>query len=278
MSDTKPAPSKNPLAQGLLEMAGQSNVITIRKPFVSFTGSLEAAMLLDQLLYWTSRSVMGGWIAKSDADFQEELSLTRYGVRSARDTLLQMGIVEIDLRKFNGFPTQHYRLDMDKLSHQWAAFVLRLSEIEQTDCPKTDTPLSENGQSLTETTYRDSLVVVNAGMAEISKGYEQEFGALTPMIADAIRDAIDTYPPEWIPEAMEIAVKGNHRSWKYVEGILKNCKAKNIRPALNKLEGTNENNRTVNPKRTKQPQPAKPNTGQYTDADRAAAAAINAAV
>jgi len=45
--------------------------------------------------------------------------------------------------------------------------------------------------------------------AAIYQKYEREFGALTPMIADAIEDACKTYPAEWVPEAMEIAVKAN---------------------------------------------------------------------
>lgn len=118
----------------------------------------------------------------------------------------------------------------------------------------------------------DLIVVVNADFGEICKAYEQEFGALTPMIADAIRDAENTYPPDWIPEAMAIAVKNNARNWKYVEAVLKNCKARNMRPSLNAKERKNATNtRTGNPRRTGQEQAS----AVYTDADRAAAAAIN---
>lgn len=249
---SKPAP-KNPLAASLLQMAGQTNVITVRRPFVAFTGTLEAAMLLDQLLYWTSRSVMGGWVAKSDAEFQEELCLTRYSVRTARDRLIKMGIIETDVRRFNNFPTQHYHVRMDNLLAKWSEFVSRLSEIEQTDCAKSDSRLSEIEQTLTETTYRDSVVVVNSGLAEISTAYEKEFGALTPLIADAIQDDVDTYSAEWVAEAMEIAVLANKRSWKYVQGILKQCKAKNVRPSLNKRE-----NESQQPAAAKKPARTKP--------------------
>ncbi|HSH01879.1 MAG TPA: DnaD domain protein [Anaerolineae bacterium] len=50
--------------------------------------------------------------------------------------------------------------------------------------------------------------------------YEQNIGALTPMIADELRDAEQTYPVRWIEEAIEIAVKNNVRKWRYVVGIL----------------------------------------------------------
>jgi DNA replication protein len=56
------------------------------------------------------------------------------------------------------------------------------------------------------------------------KLYEQNIGPLTPLIADALKDAEQTYKPEWVAEALEIAVKNNKRNWKYVEAILRRWK------------------------------------------------------
>lgn len=50
--------------------------------------------------------------------------------------------------------------------------------------------------------------------------YEQNIGPLTPMIADELRDAEQTYPPRWIEEAIEIAIKSNARKWRYVVAVL----------------------------------------------------------
>jgi DnaD/phage-associated family protein len=58
----------------------------------------------------------------------------------------------------------------------------------------------------------------------IFKLYEGNIGPLTPMIADALKDAEATYSEDWIAEALEIAVKSNKRSWKYVEAILRRWK------------------------------------------------------
>jgi len=58
----------------------------------------------------------------------------------------------------------------------------------------------------------------------IFKLYEENIGPLTPLIADALKDAEETYPPEQVAEALEIAVKMNKRSWKYVEAILRRWK------------------------------------------------------
>ena len=58
----------------------------------------------------------------------------------------------------------------------------------------------------------------------IFKVYEENIGPLTPLIADALKDAEENYPPEWIVDAIELAVKNNKRSWKYSEAILKRWK------------------------------------------------------
>ena len=51
--------------------------------------------------------------------------------------------------------------------------------------------------------------------------YEENIGPLTPLIADMLRDAEQTYRMEWIEEAIRIAVKNNVRRWKYVQTILR---------------------------------------------------------
>ena len=50
--------------------------------------------------------------------------------------------------------------------------------------------------------------------------YEQNIGPLTPIIADTLRAAMETYRPEWIEEAIQIAVEKNVRNWRYIEAIL----------------------------------------------------------
>ncbi|MFQ5434291.1 MAG: DnaD domain-containing protein [Anaerolineae bacterium] len=50
--------------------------------------------------------------------------------------------------------------------------------------------------------------------------YEQNIGPLTPMIADELRDAEQTYPARWIEEAIQQAVASNVRKWRYILAIL----------------------------------------------------------
>ena len=50
--------------------------------------------------------------------------------------------------------------------------------------------------------------------------YEANIGPLTPMIADALRDAEKTYQADWIEDAFRIAVERNKRNWRYIDAIL----------------------------------------------------------
>lgn len=54
--------------------------------------------------------------------------------------------------------------------------------------------------------------------------YESNIGPLTPLLADALRDAEAAYGPEWVAEAIRIAAERNVRNWRYIQGILKRWK------------------------------------------------------
>jgi DNA replication protein len=77
--------------------------------------------------------------------------------------------------------------------------------------------------------WRESGKIMSAPVVErpnVFKLYEENIGPLTPMIADMLKDAEETYSQEWVAEALEIAVKNNVRNWKYVEAILKRWREK----------------------------------------------------
>jgi len=77
--------------------------------------------------------------------------------------------------------------------------------------------------------WRESGKIMSTPVVErpnVFKLYEENIGPLTPMIADRLKDAEETYSDEWIAEALETAVTRNIRNWKYVEAILKRWKEK----------------------------------------------------
>jgi len=54
--------------------------------------------------------------------------------------------------------------------------------------------------------------------------YEQYIGPLTPMIADALKDAEREYPAGWTSDAIRIAVEANGRSWRFIQAVLERWK------------------------------------------------------
>jgi DnaD/phage-associated family protein len=50
--------------------------------------------------------------------------------------------------------------------------------------------------------------------------YEQNIGALTPMIRDELLAASHDFPAGWLEEAIRLAVTGNKRNWRYIRAIL----------------------------------------------------------
>ncbi len=57
--------------------------------------------------------------------------------------------------------------------------------------------------------------------SNIFKLYEENVGLLTPLIADQLKDAEETYSWSWIQQAFKIAVNGNKRNWRYIEATLR---------------------------------------------------------
>jgi DNA replication protein len=80
---------------------------------------------------------------------------------------------------------------------------------------------SENGQWNPKTGVAAAAPVERPN---IFKLYEENIGPLTPLIADALKDAEELYSAEWIADAIELAVTNNKRNWKYSEAILKRWK------------------------------------------------------
>lgn len=101
----------------LAQFSGQGNTLTIPVPYVKLTGSIEGGLLLNQIVYWSDRTKMQeGWFAKSYDEWEAEIFLTRRTVSRLVGILRRIG-VETKIRRFNGSPTLHYRLDRQKFEN-----------------------------------------------------------------------------------------------------------------------------------------------------------------
>ena len=88
--------------------------IAFHRCFVTLTGSVTAALMLSQALYWQRRCKdPEGWWYKSRDDWAEETGLSRYEQEGARKQLRKLGVVQEHLR---GVPaTIWYRVNKERL-------------------------------------------------------------------------------------------------------------------------------------------------------------------
>lgn len=76
--------------------------------------------------------------------------------------------------------------------------------------------------------------------------YEENIGPLTPLIADALKDAEEMYSDAWIADAIELAVKNNKRHWKYCEAVLKRWKEEGTHGQKDKRDALKGSERYTN--------------------------------
>ena len=70
-----------------------------------------------------------------------------------------------------------------------------------------------------QTGQPETPIEVGAEAPNIFRLYEENFGPLSPLIAETLGEAEDTYPGAWIEEAMRIAVEKNTPNWPYLNAI-----------------------------------------------------------
>jgi hypothetical protein len=143
-------------------IGGRQNILVLPRIFVDLTGDINSALLLSQLLYWSDRTPdRDGWIYKTHKDWQSELGLNRYFLDKAKARLSQLGVIEVKVKKANGSPTMHFRVNQATLSKTLNT-LLQSAEPEpgKSDCQSLangkdrawQNEMPDFGKSLTETT------------------------------------------------------------------------------------------------------------------------------
>jgi DnaD/phage-associated family protein len=96
---------------------------------------------------------------------------------------------------------------------------------------RTENRLTEAENRLTETEAETEVRPLVFSM------YEHEIGIISPMVADALKQAEKDYPLEWFIDAFKESVNHNARSWKYVEAILKRWKTQGRKEIVENKNG-----------------------------------------
>lgn len=131
----------------ITQFSGQNNVIPIPVVYIEITDDYPSAALLNQMIYWSDRtSRKDGYFYKSYNEWYEELHLTEYQVRRTTKKLKSFGFVDTALKKANGAPTLHYKVDTKEVS-EWI-----LKKLKNGNLRNSRMDSEETQESLTEIT------------------------------------------------------------------------------------------------------------------------------
>ena len=88
--------------------------VAFQRSFVYFTGSVNAALMLSQVVYWSTRTTLPDrWFYKTQGHWERETGLTRREQDGARRTLVGLGVVKEEKR---GVPARlHFQLQEEVL-------------------------------------------------------------------------------------------------------------------------------------------------------------------
>lgn len=96
--------------------SGQQNVLTIPRPYLEITDDVTAALVLNQMIYYSSITKRkDGFFYKSYKEWEEETTLTQFQIKRITDKLKKMGFVETKLKKASGSPTIHYKVSIESI-------------------------------------------------------------------------------------------------------------------------------------------------------------------
>ncbi|KOR12029.1 replication protein [Staphylococcus carnosus] len=144
----------------ITQFSGQNNIIPIPVIYLKITEDYPTAALLNQLIYWSDRTNRkDGYFYKSYKEWEEEIHLSKYQVMRSIKKLKNMGIVETALKKANGAPTVHYKVDSEVTSQWIVKFLNNGKSTNLTmDSEETQQTLTEvTTETTTETTNNNIL-------------------------------------------------------------------------------------------------------------------------
>ena len=199
-----------------------------------------------------------GWVDGNRRKVWDEISLTewatalntnrRYALKILAGLVEKRVLIRKDLGKGRGYlyttNTRVAQWDRSCLGEQGVSILTTVVVSKQTtqgvsertpgEVPKQATVpvtnprlLKKDKENIKENNSSSKEILVTPDeIAEIATLYQEEIGQITSMVGAALNDAVQQYPANNIKDAIKEAALRNKRSWKYIEAILENWKAK----------------------------------------------------
>ena len=128
--------------------SGTERHITVPRVYLELLGDFNTAAFLNQLIFWSDKTRRSdGYFYKTYIEWNEELLLSEYQVRRSAKTLKEKGFIDTKLKRANGSPTLHYKVNMDKLSE---SILKKLKNRNSTNL-RNDTEVSSDSLTVDDT-------------------------------------------------------------------------------------------------------------------------------
>lgn len=162
------------------------DTIDVKTIYIDMAGDIAAGILLSQIVYWYLPSKDGKskitvikegkeWIAKARYEWWDECRITPKQVDRAIGDLVELGILETKVFKFDNSPTKHIRIVKDTFVQLWNALTLDpminpfLPKREEPNYPKVEIEIPPTVKTLTETT--SEITEENKNIASLSDAH-----------------------------------------------------------------------------------------------------------
>ncbi|AYU54654.1 DnaD domain protein [Staphylococcus debuckii] len=171
--------------------SGRENIIPIPVVYIELLGDYHIAAFLNQLIYWSDKTKRkDGYFYKSYKEWKEELFLSRYQIDKSIDKLKEIGLIKTSLKKANGAPTLHYKVDMDRLT-EWICEKLTNGNAKnsQMELSKTDKSLTEITTEITTDSVSESFQYISNHLEIIQSPLKIQ--EIEELIKDLGNEALD---------------------------------------------------------------------------------------
>lgn len=213
----------------------------VRLAYVDITEDLVSGILLGQIVYWFMPDDQGKsklriskhgemWLAKGREDWYEEIRITPKQYDRAIKILVDKEFVEVQRFKFNGAPTIHIKLNIEKVN-QRVKSILTFGEngnspLGKMEFDQTVTSLTEITSKITSETTLNNHSYNNT--ASLSKMYQTNFGMINQEKFDALVKWSEDESFELVMAAMKKAALKPTPTINLVEYILKDWVGHNV--------------------------------------------------
>jgi hypothetical protein len=180
MTSESSPPQQQRLTHLMEQITAQGQVLTIPRPFVAWTGDHITALVLSQIISCSVQSSdPEGWFAKSAKAWEAEVGISAPQLARATKKLAEAG-VSTRLRKIQGAPTLHYRID----EHAFGDWIAQHSETRFLTYAEVDCAESEKSDLMLETDEDRTAI------ERVMREWAHEFG--DPAAIDAAITRVQT--------------------------------------------------------------------------------------